>query len=177
MTIGAEVDAEVDLGPLVLESIVGLRASFDSLAKHLRDIAKIEEAYQFGSVEVALRGAASSDANGDPVIIDLGGPAYGRLWQLRRLVVGGALYSSTLAGSALVVSSANFPSKTPPLTDIVDEAATLPLPATYSTGQVVVRHPNRLFIIFTAPTASSVCAVGGAVTDMPDKRERIDVER
>jgi hypothetical protein len=96
---------------------------------------------------------------------------------LRRLVVGGSLYSDSVDGTAIVVVSSNHPSSTPPLADVVDQAATLPLPATYSTGQIVIRHPNRLWVVFLSPSESTNYAVGGAVTDMPDKRERIDVER
>ena len=110
MSLEADAGVEVGLGGFSLETLVGMRAGIDKFAKTLRSIHRIEEAYQFGTVEVALRGSTAVDSNGDPVIIDLGGPSYGRLWQLRRLVVGGALYSSTMAGTALVVSSANQPS-------------------------------------------------------------------
>ena len=175
MSMGAEVDAEVDLGPLVLESIVGLKASFDSVAKELKKAREVEDAYQFGAVEVPLSGSAMSEATGN-LVISLGGPSYGRLWQLRRLSVGGGLWTDTVAGQALIVVTSSTSSGTPPLTDIADQAATLPNIATYSTRQVVLRHPNRLFVVFVAPTATTQYAVGGAVTDYPDRRVRLTTE-
>lgn len=175
MSMGAEVDAEVDLGPLVLESIVGLKASFDSVAKELRKARAEEEAYQFGAVEIPLSGAEVSAASGN-LVISLGGPSVGRLWQLRRLAVGGGVWTSTVAGQVLVVISSSTASQTPPLANIVDQAGTLPNIATYSTRQVVIRHPNRLFVVIITPTASTQYAVGGSVTDYPDRRVRLTTE-
>jgi hypothetical protein len=173
MSLDAGVEAEVDLGPLVLQALVGLGASMDTLNRHLRDIAKLEEAYQFGAAQVRLSMTATSDSNGDSIEIGVGGPTYGRLWQIRSLVVGGSLWTTTVAGSALVVIGANK-TLTPPLTDIVDEAGSLPSVAQYSTSQIVVRHPNHLRVVILTPTASTLYAVGGWATDMPDKRERIE---
>lgn len=177
MSLEGDLGAEVSLGGFSLETLVGLRAGMDSLVAKIDRIAKIEEAYQFGAVEVSLRGATVSTSDSVIAPIDLGGPTYGRVWQLRRLIVGGAQWGSTVAGSALVVVSANQPSATPPISDVVDQAETLPLPALYGTGQVIIRHPNHLYIVFLSPTASTTYGVGGAATDMPDKRERIDVDR
>lgn len=174
MTMEAEVGGGIELGEFSLKALAGVQGSFDGVLHELKKIAKYEEAYQFGAVEVALRGSASSDAAGDSVVIDLGGPAYGRLWQLRRLVVGGALWTSTVAGSALVVVSTQR-SSTPPLPDIADQAPSLPNVATYSTGQVIVRNPNHLYVVFLSPTASTLYAVGGAATDIPDSRHPITV--
>lgn len=176
MTIGAEMDAEVDLGPLVLESIVGLKASFDSLSKHLRNIAKVEAAYQGGVTELPIRKVATSAASGN-LIIGCGGPAYGRLWEVKRLTVGGVLWTSTVSGQAIVViGSVSDGQVTPPLTDVADQAGTLPNVAYYSTRQLVVRHPGHLFVVIIAPTAATQYAVGGQVSDFPDRRLLLDTE-
>ena len=174
MSLSAEADAGINLGGFSLETLVGIRAGLEPLAATIDRIAKIDEAYQFGSVEVPLRSSQASDSNSDTIVMCLGGPTYGRIWQLRRLVVGGALYTSSVNGTALVVVSAATPSTTPPLADVVDEAASLPLPSTYSTGQIIIRHPNRLWVVILSPTASTQYSVGGGATDMPDKRERIE---
>jgi hypothetical protein len=173
MSLDAEIDAEVDLGPLVLQALVGLGASMDTLNKHLRNIAALEEVYQFGAKQVRLSMTGISDSNGDTFEIGVGGPTYGRLWQVRSLVVGGPLWTTTVAGTALVVIGANK-NLTPPITDIVDEAGSLPSVAQYSTSQLVVRHPNHLRVVILTPTGSTQYAVGGWATDMPDKRERIE---
>jgi len=173
MSLDLGVDAGVELGPVSLGALAGIHAGINSLTELLRNIRKLEEAYEFGAVQVRLSGSAISDSAGDTIAIGLGGPQYGRLWQLRSLAVGGSLWTTTVAGSALVVIS---PTKnlTPALTDVVDQAASLPRPALYSTGQVVVRHPNQLCVVILTPTGSTQYAAGGYATDMPDKRERIE---
>lgn len=174
MTIGAEVSGGIELGELSLGAIMGVGAKFDGLAAQLRKLAAAQDAYQFGAVEIALRGAAQSDAAGDTLAIDLGGPPYMRLWQVRRLTVGGALWTSTVAGQALVVVSPNQVTS-PPLSDVADQAGTLPSVAYYSTGQLIVRHPNHLVVVVLTPTVSTTYAVGGAATDLPDSRHPITV--
>lgn len=176
MTLGAELDAEVDVGPLTLEGMIGLKASLDGIAKTLRNIQKLETAYQFGSVKVQLRNTGTSDSNGDAFEIGLGGPSYGRLWQVNSLVVGGPLWTTSAQGSAIVVVS-SAKSITPPLPDIVDQAGFLPAVAQYSTGQIIVRHPAHLRIVILGPSENTLYAAGGAATDMPDRREPIEVER
>jgi hypothetical protein len=176
MSLGAEVDAEVDLGPLVFELMGGIKASLDGLTAAIKRTRQIEEAYQFGAREIALRGASTSDSGGDTLIIDLGGPSYARVWQTRRLVIGGSTWTATVAGSALVVVSANQPSSSGvPISDIGDEVGTLPSNGFYSTGQLIVRHPNHLFVVILTPTAATNYGVGGAATDLPDSRVPITV--
>ncbi len=173
MSFETDVAANVELGELSLGAVLGLGATLDGIHEQLKKLYAIEEAYQFGGVQVKLQNVGSSDSNGDSFEIGLGGPSYGRLWQVRTLIVGGPLWTSSVAGSALVVISPAR-SITPALTDIVDEASTLPLPAQYSTGQIVVRHPNHLRVVILTPTSSTQYAAGGYATDMPDKRERIE---
>ena len=95
---------------------------------------------------------------------------------MRRLTIGGVLWTSTVAGSALVVVG---PSQTvtPPLPDVNDSVAALPNNGFYSTGQLLVRHPDHLRIVILNPTASTQYSVGGTVTEMPDKREPIRTEQ
>ena len=173
MTIEAE--AELDLGPLVLNALVDLHAGINTLNKHLRNIAKLEQAYEFGAQQVPLRTSSVSPASGS-LVFDLGGPTRGRLWELKRLVVGGAAWTSTVNGTMLIVVSPSAGQLTPALPDIVDQANSLPIVATYGTRQVVVKHPNHLFAIVLTPSASTTYAVGGEATDFPDKLLPITLE-
>lgn len=170
----AEVDAGfgVELGPLSLKALADIELGINSLSQLMRNIRKVEEAYEFGAREVALRGGATADSNGDAFYIGLGGPAYGRIWQVRRLTIGGALWTTSVEGSALV-TVAPAATNDPPLTDVADEVASLPSNGFYSTGQLIIRHPNHLRVVILSPTASTSYSVGGAATDMPDKREPI----
>ena len=176
MSLDAEVGANVELGSFSLAAIAGLGATLDGIHTELKRLRNLEEAYQFGAVKVRLSNSASSDAAGDNLEIGLGGPTYGRLWQVNSLVVGGNLWTSTVAGTALVYVA---PTKisTPPLTEVVDEAGSLPSVAQYSTGQIIVRHPGHLRIVILSPTASTPYAAGGWATDLPDNRAPIEVDR
>lgn len=175
MSLGAGVDAEVDLGPLVFELMGGIKASLDSLTKAIKRTRDIEDAYQFGAVEVMLRSAAVSGSSGS-LILGLGGPPYGRLWEVKRLTVGGALWTSTVAGQAIVVVSPASGQLTPTLADVADQAGSLPSVAYYSTRQLVVRHPNHLYVVILTPTATTQYAVGGTATNFPDKRLALETE-
>ena len=173
MSMEVASGADLELGGFTLKALFDIGATLDGIHAQLRKTHDLEEAYQFGGIQVRLQGVATSDSNSDTIEIGLGGPTYGRLWQLRSLVVGGPLWTTTVAGTALVtVNSAR--SLTPAITDIVDEAGSLPTLSQYSTGQVIVRHPNHIRVIILTPTASQQYAVGGWATDLPDKRERIE---
>lgn len=173
MSVEVASGADLELGGFTLKALFDIGATLDGIHTQLRKMHDLEEAYQFGGVQVKLQAVASSDSGSDTFEIGLGGPTYGRLWQVRVLVVGGPLWTTTVAGTALVVvnSARNL---APALTDIVDEAGSLPSISQYSTGQIVVRHPNHLRVVIYSPTASQQYAVGGYATDLPDKRERIE---
>ena len=170
MSMGGEIEAEVDLGPLVLDAMVGMKASFDSMAKEMKKIRDEEAAYQRGAVSVPLRASQMSDAAGASLIMDMGGPTYGRLWEVRRITVGGALWTSVVSGQGLLIVTSSSGQVTPALYDIADQSPSLPNVALYSSRQLVVRHPNHLFLVILTPTASTQYAAGGEATDLPDRR-------
>lgn len=173
MSLDAEVGAKVELGEFSLKALAGVGATLDGIHQQLTRLAAYEEAYQFGAKDIPLRDVQSSDSAGDTLILDLGGPTQGRKWQVRRISIGGPLYTTTVAGKGLVVvqSSRNT---TPAMSDVADVATTLPNVAFYSTGQLTVRHPNRLYIVVLTPTGSTQYAAGAVATEMPDKRTRIE---
>jgi hypothetical protein len=174
MTMEAEVGAGVEVGGASLDALVALGGSLNGVVKHLEKLQSLEEAYQFGSVEVPLRAASVSGASG-ALVIDLGGPTYGRKWEVKRLSVGGTTWASAVGGIGQAVISPNAQTN-PAISDVADVAATLPSIAFYSTGQFVVRHPNHLYIVIVTPTASTQYAVGGSATELPDRRVRLNME-
>ena len=175
MSLQAEVEGGAEVGGFSLDAIVGLKASLDGLTTELRKRRAIEAAYQGGAVEVPLRQAAVSASTGN-LVMSLGGPSYGRLWEVKHLTVGGALWTSTVAGQALIVVSPASGQTAPALSDVADEAGTLPNVAYYSTRQLVVRHPNHLYVVILSPTATTQYSVGGQATDFPDKRLLLETE-
>ena len=176
MSIDAEVGAEVELGGFSLQTLLGMAASLDGIHQSLKKLHNLEEAYQFGAVRVKLANSSTSNAAGNSLEVGLGGPTYGRQWQVRRITIGGSLWTTAVEGSALLVVGPTV-STNPPLTDIADEVASLPSNGFYSTGQLIVRHTDHLRVVILSPTASTVYAVGGVATDMPDKREPIRTEQ
>jgi hypothetical protein len=170
-----DIDAEASVGDLHLEALFALGAEVQGLRGDLAKLLKLEQEYERkGPVFVALQGGATSDSASDPLVIDLGGPAALRAWEVRQLVIGGLLWSSTVAGNALaIVSSATpMPLQVPGLASIQDQAPSLPSIAFYSAGQFRLRHPNHLFIVILSPTATTPYTVGGDAFDLPDVAER-----
>jgi len=168
MGIDTELEADVRIGPALLQGMIGLRGSIDSMAKEIEKQRSIEADYErLGPVSVKLRGSEAADSGGDTLLIDIGGPARGRRWEVRSLIVGGPLWTSVVAGSALIVVS-GARSATPALPDITDVMAALPAKALYSGGQLVIRWPEHLHIVMLTPTASGLYSAGGFALDLPD---------
>lgn len=172
----AEVGAEFRLGELLLGAKVDLFAKLDSIEKRLSSIAEREQRYEeAGPVQVELRDSGTVDANQDNLYIGLGGPSYGRVWEVRQLVIGGVTWATTVAGYALFFVQPVKPSAMAgvPLANIQDAAGTggasLPSVAFYSGGQFRIRHPNHLYIAVIGGTASTQYVVAGDAFDMPDR--------
>lgn len=108
-------------------------------------------------VQYATQGSVTIDANGFGVIaFTPAGPDQGHFWYVRSLVVGGATWDTAAAGTAEVYASAMdlrlMLDAAPPLTDLVDQATALPLPAKYGRGELTLRNPERLFVRFVGAT-------------------------
>lgn len=170
-----DFDAEARVGDVHLEALFALGAEVQGLRGDLAKLLKLEREYeQLGPVFVQLQGGATSDSASDPLIIDLGGPSYGRIWEVRQLVIGGLLWSSTVAGGALAIVSPSTPPslQVPGLANIQDHAASLPSVAFYGAGQFRVRNPNHIFMVVLSPTATTPYTVGGDAFDLPDRPEK-----
>lgn len=172
------IGAGLSIGEMSLGALVEIKASIDGLAKQVNRLVALEEQYQTrGPVQVPLRASGTSPSSG-AFVLDLGGPSYGRLWELRRLVIGGNNWGSTVSGRAEIIVSSTRPSLTARnLADIVDELTTLPARAFYSSGQVVLRSPDRLYVVLANPSATTAYSVGGAGFDIPDSPAPGIVER
>lgn len=102
-------------------------------------------------VNFRAQGSAIADAAGFAVIqFSPGGPDQGHVWAVHNLVVGGDTWDTAADGTAEVYVSAmdlrTLGNTSPPLTDLVDQAASLPLPATYGDHQVELRASERLYV-------------------------------
>lgn len=100
------------------------------------------------------------------LILEIGGPAQGRLWDVSRIVIGGNLPTTAAAGAAYVyVSSAPSGSVPTSITEWVDTAATLPLNAFYSPSQVFLRYPERLYVVVVGGTNAQQYTAGARIVD------------
>lgn len=102
-------------------------------------------------VNFRTQGSAIANADGVAVIqFSPAGPDQGHIWVVHSLVVGGDAWATSAAGSAEVYVSAMdlraLGSASPPLTDLVDQADTLPLPATYGNNQLTLRNGEDLYM-------------------------------
>lgn len=157
--LGIEARLLFELG----SEVAGIRAEW---AKYLKLQVEYEKR---GPVTVQMNRDGTVDANGDPEWIDLGGPAYGRVWEVRRLVTGGLTWATTAAGTALaVVSSTPLRRQVPNIANVRDEATSLPLPAFYGAGQFSVRNPDHVFIVIIGGTAGQQYVANGSAFDSPD---------
>ena len=136
-----------------------LQATFDDWVRQQND-------YQFkGPRPVQFRGscAAASDGSAD---LNLGGPAPGRMWVVRRLIVQGISWSTSAAGSCNVhVTTTQKP--VPGGLDIVDNSTALPNKAFYSGWQVVLVNPQILVVEIVGGTSTQVYAATGMGEDIP----------
>ncbi len=171
-----QVDTKLSIGQMSLEALVDLKASVDGMTDLFRKYLRAQEEYQQrGPLQLALRTSGTSGSSGD-LGFGFGGPKYGRLWEIRRVIVGGLDWDTTVSGSAQLYV-ASVPAlqmvNNDNLADMVDQAATLPSVAFYSSGQIVLRHPQELHIVIDGPSATTsyVASAGGFdIPDMPAQR-------
>jgi hypothetical protein len=167
----AGLGAHFELGPVSLAAMAGLTSATQQLAKAQSDWIEQEKEYQrIGPVFVQLMGSCPTDSASDPLVLDLGGPAPGRCYEVRQLVIGGVLWSTTVAGNALVLvqPSAPAPKTAPGLGTVQDVASSLPNVAFYSSAQFRVQHPNHIFVVIISGTASTTYQVSGDAYDVPN---------
>lgn len=91
-----------------------------------------------------------------PTAIGLGGPTPGFIWELRSITIGGLTFTTTAAGTAEVYSTALGGAQIAAvrdLTQIVDQATALPIVGGYSTGQIILQHPEKLQVVIVSGTA------------------------
>jgi hypothetical protein len=160
----------VHLGEHTLKAFLDFGVKLDSIADQLKKLREDEAAYQYGTLDHTVAATGEMPATGS-LFLDLGGPAPFRMWQLRRLVVGGITYALAAAGSAIVHVSPSVPNPSSLLT-VVDQAASLPLPALYSTHQIVLHAGERLYVEIAGGTSGQTYAAAGSVEDSADRRRR-----
>lgn len=103
--------------------------------------------------------------------LDLGSVPIGRVWQVRRIVVGGTTVTATAAGSAYVFARGSPPTDLA-LTDCVDIflGTNTPLPQgdTYGTHQLFLLPSEHLWVVFSGATPNQQYGASARVEDWSD---------
>lgn len=95
---------------------------------------------------------ATADTNGN-ALITFDPVSQGERWDLYRLVVGGATWGTTAAGTAVVYRTSSAATTTPSLTAVIDEAASLPNVAFYLDNQVPLQSGEKLVVFVSGGTS------------------------
>jgi len=158
--VGAELD--VNIGSLLLD----LRAGIAKLSDSMKTLAKEWEYARRGPVFVQLAGTCNVNAAQADSVVDLGGPAYGRAWEVRNLAVSYVTFNKTVTGEALFIVSSSAPVGA---TGVALQwyMGTLPATQAFSSYQFRIEHPNHVFGIITAGAASTAYSLAGDAMDVP----------
>lgn len=150
---------------------IGVEASFtarlfaglDAIAEKMERSAKrTEDSARLVQQAAALmpityRRRAQGFPASNVLVLDMGGPAQGRVWELRSMKVGsGGLPSETRAGAAYVYAMSGATPDTvlgaASIFDAIDWTTSLPNVAFYGAGEAVVVAGERLYVVFTGAT-------------------------
>jgi hypothetical protein len=103
--------------------------------------------------------------------LDLGSVPLGRVWQIRRLIVGGVAVTTSAAGAAYAFAQGAPPTDLN-LTNCVDIFSSLPQGNTYGTHQLFLTPTMHLWIVFSSATAAQQYAAAAFVEDWEDSTFR-----
>lgn len=176
--MGDDASLEISAHIGSLEIGAAIAAGLDEMNGNLKKVRDLlersQDRYQErGPIQIRLRNAKTApSAQPGTFSIGLGGegPTKLRKWEVRRLVIGGTLETSTAGGTAIVITSPVDPlTVLPSLVDTVDIFATMPGVHFYSAGQFIVKSPDKIWIVVTgAYTNGAQYTVGGEALDIPD---------
>jgi hypothetical protein len=158
-----------DLGPISISAIADLEVSVNSLTKAYKEWTKQESNYKYGTVDQPLAGSGTVDARGDNLIFGLEGPNQGYKWEVRRIYIAGTDPTASRGGTAFLTVSPLRPQ--PNLIsalNVIDYVPTIPGPAFYSAGQIVVHAPSRLWVVVVGGDDLYTYIVTGSVQESPD---------
>jgi hypothetical protein len=161
-------DGEGGAGASV-DFFVTLSASLGTLADEMRADRERRASFRPPSDEqIFASGTFPSSGN---LILDLGSVPLGRVWQVRRIIVGGATVTTTAAGNAFVFAQGAPPTDLN-LTNCVDiflgSLQALPQGDTFGTHQLFLRNLEHLWVVFTGGTSGQQYTASARVEDWED---------
>lgn len=169
--------AEVDL------SVGGLLASIKGvLVRNQKLLTKLVQ--RSFPVSADFAGSALYPATG-VLVVDLGGPAQGQVWLIRRwMFLSAGDPTSSPAGVGFIFTGTSMSSAVSPVLSatlanmqLVDKTnAPFPTSGFYDAGMVVCRYPEHIIGVVTAGTIGAGYMVNGTATQVPEGSDFAEVD-
>jgi hypothetical protein len=154
-------DGSDDSPGVGLDFFISLGAKIGSLADAIDSDRADRRRQAPGDAWLQQSGTAGSSGI---VVLDMGSVPQGRVWDIRRMVVGGAKVTSSPAGSAYA-----FVQGAPPtdlsITNCVDIFLTLPQGDTYGTHQLFMTRGEHLWVVFSGAANGTQYAASARIED------------
>lgn len=153
---------------LELDASAALDVTFGEAVDQLSGVTKdlkttLEALFERHAIPLSTSGSGVA-ATGAPTLLDAGGPAIGRYWEIVTMTVVGT-NDRTLVTGASVAFYVGATSMAGNLADLVlpatqgGVAATVPANAQFSRRQVIVQYPQHAyFLVYGAPNAQALQA-------------------
>ena len=109
--------------------------------------------------------AAGVFVTGTPLVLELGGPDKGHMWEVSQIAIGGTEINVTAAGSAGAYISALPTLAGAGLTNLADVWASLPNVVNYGTAQQTVNDAESLFVIVFGGTNAQTYVASAQMRD------------
>lgn len=150
-------------GGLGVDFWVSLGASLGSLVNDMRadrDAAATSAPQAPADVPLYQAGKPISGT----VTLDLGAVPQGKVWQVRRIIIGGITVTTTAAGTGYLFARGAPPTDLS-LSDCVDIFSTLPQGNTYGTHQLFLLGGEHLWVVITGATSAQQYAAAARVEE------------
>jgi hypothetical protein len=164
--VDVNVGGEVDLGPLGI--FLRIAAGIEKLSEQAETERRRKESLIPGDETMVGQGLFPSSGN---LVLDLGSAPIGRVFQVRRIVIGGSLATNTPAGSAFAYVRGQPPSdlSTIGIVDSWPSFTTGAQGSTYGTHQLWIPPASHLFIVITGGSAGLQWVAEAQVEDFAQK--------
>lgn len=139
---------------VIMGALKGIHAGID----HLANSEKIKQAKRdrlAASVSNYSYGQTGKYASGSNLVLDLGAPALGTWWQIRRVVIGAPTITSSRTGTAYLYISGNPPADAG-ISNVADFYSALPSFKTYGTHQQVATGTEHVWVVIVGGTNAAL---------------------
>ena len=152
-----------------LEAEAKLGISIGELAKRMEALQRTLESGIPRFYDFAGAGTASSGAANFLITVQPAGPPNGKMWHIQRVSVAGSTASGAPGGAAILcvgMDPASFTQADIGFNFRDQSRTSIPVPALYNDGMIVVHYPQSVYFLITSPTASTAYQITGSVKEV-----------